>query len=92
MRSRNLSHAVFNGETGFIGIRLKFGSRFLDTEYHWDMGAPHGTLRPLEDLGLIPDDIEPVEGWWNSETVHVPENELAKYLPNEKLFKYLEEL
>lgn len=31
LHSRNLSFGVFDGDTGFIGIRTKFGSRFLDT-------------------------------------------------------------
>lgn len=56
LRSRNLSVGVFDGKDGFIGIRVKFGNRFLDTEYHWDKGPPHGTAKPLEDLGLdLPD-------------------------------------
>lgn len=46
------------GKTGFIGIRLKFGSKYLFTEYHWDQGPPYGTVQPKEDLGLIPDDID----------------------------------
>ena len=57
LRSRNLSRGVFNGQSGFIGIREKFGSRFLFTEYHWDTGAPHGTAQPYEDTGRIPDGI-----------------------------------
>ena len=56
--SRNLLFAVFDGETRFIGIRTKFGSRFLDTEDHWDTGPPFGTARPEEDTGVdIPEDI-----------------------------------
>ena len=35
---RNLSIGVYDGKEGFIGIRTKFGSRYLDTEYHWDQG------------------------------------------------------
>lgn len=33
---RNLRFGVFNGKDAFIGIRTKFGSRFLDEENHWD--------------------------------------------------------
>lgn len=52
LASRNLSYGVFSKkENGFIGIRQKFTLRFLDTEYHWDTGAPFGTASPLEDLG-----------------------------------------
>jgi len=56
---RNLSFGVYDGEQGFIGIRTKFGSRFLDTEYHWDQGPPFGTVRGQEDLGVdVPDGVE----------------------------------
>lgn len=57
--SRNLSFGVFQKEgNGFIGIRTKFGSRYLFTEYHWDNGPPHGTVTPLEELMALPEDIE----------------------------------
>ena len=57
--SRNLRLGVFNLDTkGFIGIRLKFGNRFLFTEYHWDTGEPYGTAKPLEDRGPLDDTIE----------------------------------
>lgn len=55
--SRNLTIGVFDGETGFIGIREKMGSRYLFREYHWDQGAPYGTVRPLKDLGALPSGI-----------------------------------
>ena len=55
IRSRNLFLGVWDEKVkGFIGIREKFGSRFLATEYHWDTGAPFGTASPLEDLGESP--------------------------------------
>ena len=56
--SRNLSFGVFDGKTRFIGIRTKFGRRFLDTEDHWDTGHPFGTARPEEDIGIVvPEEI-----------------------------------
>lgn len=55
--SRNLLVAVYAGNGGFVGIREKFGDRYLFTEYHWDCGPPYGTLRPLEVLGEVPDDV-----------------------------------
>lgn len=59
IKSRNLSLGVFNEEVkGFIGIRLKFNHEFLFTEYHWDTGAPFGTVKPIEILNKISDDIE----------------------------------
>lgn len=58
LKSRNLSFGVFNGKDGFIGIREKFGDRFLDTEYHWDIGTPHGTVSDAIDTGTnIPEYI-----------------------------------
>lgn len=51
---RNLELGVFNGETGFIGIRTKFGNRYLFTEYHWDQGAPFGTVNPMEEIEKCP--------------------------------------
>ena len=54
LASRNLAAGVFDGATGFIGIRSKFGSRYLFREYHIDTGAPFGTARPLADLGALP--------------------------------------
>lgn len=53
LRSRNLVSGVFDGKTGSIGIREKFGFRYLDTEYHWETGPPHGTASPLEAIGEI---------------------------------------
>lgn len=58
LRSRNLDLGAWNGGT-FAGIRTKFGRRYLDTEDHWDSGAPHGTAYPVEDLGLLPAGINP---------------------------------
>ncbi len=64
--SRNLSFGVFDGKTRFIGIRTKFGRKFLDTEDHWDTGPPFGTARPEEDIGVtVPEEI----------SLHVCENE-----------------
>lgn len=48
--SRNLRIGVFDGKGGFIGIREKFGNRYLFTEYHWDKGPPFGTVRPYEEV------------------------------------------
>lgn len=52
---RNLNLAVYDGDLGFIGIREKFGSTFLFTEYAWEQGPPYGTVReePRELLGQV---------------------------------------
>lgn len=58
IHSRNLTHGVFvQAHGGFVGIREKFGSKYLFMEYHYDTGPPYGTVHPLEELSKIPDDI-----------------------------------
>ena len=58
IHSRNLDFVVFNqGTNGFIGIREKFGDRYLFTEFHYDAGAPYGTVKPLQELEKVPDGI-----------------------------------
>lgn len=62
INSRNLTFGVYNQkDKGFIGIREKFGDHYLFTEYHWDTGAPYGTVKPQEEIGIIPSDIEITE-------------------------------
>ena len=56
--SRNLGIGVYDGKGGFIGIRYKFGNRYLFTEMHHDTGAPYGTVHPREDIGVLPEGIE----------------------------------
>jgi len=70
IRSRNLRLGVYNPETGgFLGIREKFGSRYVFEEYHWENGPPYGTVHPQEDLGVdLPEDImlrEDMPGSWD---------------------------
>lgn len=80
IKSRNLPYGVFDGKSGFIGIREKFLELYLFTEYDYDDGPPFGTVRVLEDLG--PSGIEPIEGTWaadGSRTFHV----------NQDLYDYL---
>ena len=54
LRSRNLELGVFNGRGGFIGIRTKFGSRYLFTEFHQESSATHGTVSPLTEVATLP--------------------------------------
>lgn len=57
VQSRNLRYTIYDGKLGFIGIRTKFGSRFLFTEYHWDAEA-YGTVSAMEDKGVdLPEGI-----------------------------------
>jgi hypothetical protein len=58
IRCRNLRYGVYDGEDGFIGIRTKFGSRYLFTEYYCNPEAPLGTVRNQEDTGInVPEGI-----------------------------------
>ncbi|XZE17494.1 hypothetical protein SH449x_002768 [Pirellulaceae bacterium SH449] len=53
--SRNLNLGVYREhDKGFVGIRQKFGHRFLFAEYHWDTGEPFGTANPLEAICECP--------------------------------------
>jgi hypothetical protein len=49
---RNLRFGVFDGTKSFIGIRTKFGQRYLDEEEHWDAGPPYGTVSGHIDMGF----------------------------------------
>jgi len=57
LQSRNLACGVWNAKDGFIGIRTKFGGRFLDMEIHWDSSETIGTAQALEALGTIPESM-----------------------------------
>ena len=55
IEARNFRLGVYNEKVqGFTGIRCKFGDEFLDTEYHYDTGAPHGTATPKKLLMECP--------------------------------------
>lgn len=58
LHSRNLLVGVWDGGTGFIGIREKFHDEYLFKEFHWEQGSPYGTAKPLELLTTLPEDIE----------------------------------
>jgi len=47
--ARNFTYGIWNGEA-FDYLRTKFGTKFWDTEYHWDDGPPHGTVTPIKRL------------------------------------------
>jgi len=55
--ARNASYGIWvSEENGFIISRHKWSENYSFVEYHWDTGAPHGTAKPLEDLGRSPFD------------------------------------
>ena len=52
--ARNMSYGKYDAKDArFVGIRHKFGDEFLDSEYHFDTGEPHGTAKPLKEYGDI---------------------------------------
>ena len=57
LNSRNLAVGVWNAETnGFIGVREKFGDKYLFTEYLWTETS--GTARAIGDLEVdVPSEI-----------------------------------
>lgn len=58
IRSRNLTLGVFRQATGgFIGIRTKFGHRYLFEEYHNETSMHSGTVSPQELIRELPSDI-----------------------------------
>ncbi len=34
----------------FVISREKFDNRYIFFEYHWDIGEPHGTVKPIKEL------------------------------------------
>lgn len=55
IKARNFRLGIYNEpKREFIGIRTKFGSRYLFGEYHWDQGPPHGTVKPIAKLEQAP--------------------------------------
>ena len=60
--SRNLEYGIYDGKNGFIGIRTKFGERYLFTEYHWDSPS-FATVKPLKYIDIdLPDNIPLTSG------------------------------
>ena len=81
IRCRNLLSGVWSGHR-FIGIRMKFGNRYLDAEVLADDQDGRGTVTEvLQYLGEIPSDIDPVEGWSLG----------GKWKSNLRLYQILEE-
>lgn len=83
IQSRNLPLGVWNETTkGFVGIRLKFGSRYLFEEYHWDE-PEFATAKPTELLEPLPDDIELNENRANAALFDWLKAAEERYCPDE---------
>lgn len=100
--SRNLRVAVWNGHT-FVGIREKFGERFLDSsEISWTV---------LQELCSVPDELLPIEeivAWgitasgahtyyengkrYYEDGTIVPDNVMVYCQENKDLFRFLDEI
>jgi len=51
IEARNGVFGYWNSSSeSFTLRRCKFGSIFLFDEYHWDIGAPYGTVKPIAYL------------------------------------------
>ncbi|MCK9428906.1 MAG: hypothetical protein M0R17_02700 [Candidatus Omnitrophica bacterium] len=54
--ARNAHIGIFDAKKfWFIISRHKFTTNFIDYEDHWDLGPPHGTVKPLKELHLAKD-------------------------------------
>jgi hypothetical protein len=56
--ARNFEYAVWDGVKYFIGVRNKFGSKYLSGEIHWDLDESFGTCKPEKIVCDVPPDIE----------------------------------
>lgn len=56
VEARNIGLAVWNGKD-FVGIRHKFGHRYLDEERPYEDGPPYGTASAVAEVGTLPETI-----------------------------------
>jgi hypothetical protein len=57
--SRNLSLGVWDQmNEAFVGIRTKFGSRYLAGENPAELGGPHGTATAYAHVGPLPEGVD----------------------------------
>lgn len=83
IRSRNLALGVYDGKGGFVGIREKFGSEYLFTEYHWD-NPSFATVRPIKALEKCPVG-NLAESFILSKKYHAPVVHIERY-PGEEYY------
>jgi len=54
--ARNSNLGIYNeSNKGFTISRDKFGANYLFDEFHWDTGAPFGTVKPKMELEKAPE-------------------------------------
>jgi len=83
LSARNIKIGVWNDKSkSFIGIRTKFGNKFLDDENHYD-DLKFATASPLEIIGELPADIVLEENYYNDgllfQWLELKEKELGIY-------------
>lgn len=71
---RGISFGVYKNDGVFIGLR----DSELTNEYHWDLGAPYGTVQPQLDLEILP---EYIKVSFNGELLEYLKYIKAKYWP-----------
>lgn len=82
---RNFDYGVYTIKTkSFLGIRHKFGNQFIDSEEHYDCGAPHGTVFPFEKLDYPKQDL--------SKLYDEKGTTLYTYFNDKVLFEHLKEV
>jgi hypothetical protein len=55
IRARNARFGIWlPSKLGFMISREKFGNTYCFIEYHYDTGAPFGTVIPLKEIGQSP--------------------------------------
>jgi len=55
IRARNGAFGIWRAEkSGFILSRVKFDANYTFMEYHYDTGAPLGTVKPLQEIEPSP--------------------------------------
>lgn len=78
INARNASIGIWNAiDKGFIIAREKFGSTFLFMEYHYDTGAPYGTVMPVREIEKADVDISTFNGFFTESKDSI---KILKYL------------
>lgn len=57
--ARNGIFGIYNSlDYSFTLSRFKFSSNYLFDEYHWDTGEPFGTVKPIEEIEKLPENMD----------------------------------
>ena len=81
--ARNSTHGIWLPQrNSFLISRIKFTANYLFEEFHWDTGAPFGTVKPIEEVELAPFDYTTLNERWKD----IPGEKTKNYIgyPNGK--------